>query len=333
MGMADTVTKEYMRGNKVFADAFNYLIYDGEQVVKPALLQELDTTEIAIPFALDENESPTEDVVQKYRDVLKSTVIMQDSRASYILLGVENQTEIHYAMPVRNIIYDALQYGKQVSEVAKRHKNQGDRKGHNKGEYLSGFYKEDRIRPVVTLVVHFGADEWDGPLSLYDMMDLKNERLLEYVQDYRIFLIDPYKLTNEDLEKFSSSLGDVLGYIKYSKDKKALSKFLNDSQVMIMDNDAARVIRDVTNTPIYVPEGKGEIDMCKAVRDMIDESKQEGIAAGKAEGRAEGMAAGELNKAKKMALKMYQKGDSIEEIAEMAEFSVDQVKEWINSAV
>ena len=333
MGMADTVTKEYMRGNKVFADAFNYLIYDGEQVVKPALLQELDTTEIAIPFALDENESPTEDVVQKYRDVLKSTVIMQDSRASYILLGVENQTEIHYAMPVRNIIYDALQYGKQVSEVAKRHKNQGDRKGHNKGEYLSGFYKEDRIRPVITLVVHFGADEWDGPLSLYDMMDLKNERLLEYVQDYRIFLIDPYKLTNEDLEKFSSSLGDVLGYIKYSKDKKALSKFLNDSQVMIMDNDAARVIRDVTNTPIYVPEGKGEIDMCKAVRDMIDESKQEGIAAGKAEGRAEGMAAGELNKAKKMALKMYQKGDSIEKIAEMAEFSVDQVKEWINSAV
>ena len=282
---------------------------------------------------MDENESPTEDVVQKYRDVLKSTVIMQDSRASYILLGVENQTEIHYAMPVRNIIYDALQYGKQVSEVAKRHKNQGDRKGHNKGEYLSGFYKEDRIRPVITLVVHFGADEWDGPLSLYDMMDLKNERLLEYVQDYRIFLIDPYKLTNEDLEKFSSSLGDVLGYIKYSKDKKALSKFLNDSQVMIMDNDAARVIRDVTNTPIYVPEGKGEIDMCKAVRDMIDESKQEGIAAGKAEGRAEGMAAGELNKAKKMALKMYQKGDSIEEIAEMAEFSVDQVKEWINSAV
>ena len=28
--------------------------------------------------------------------------------------------------------------------------------------------------------------------------------------------------------------------------------------------------------------------MCKAVRDMIDESKQEGIAVGKAEGKAEG---------------------------------------------
>lgn len=273
MGMTDTVTKEYMRGNKVFADAFNYLIYGGEQVVKPALLQELDTTEIAIPFALDEEESTTEEAVQKYRDVLKSTVIMQDAKASYILLGVENQTDIHYAMPVRNIIYDALQYGKQVSEVAKKHKNQSDGKRHNRGEYLSGFYKEDRIRPVITLVIHFGADEWDGPLSLYEMMDLEDEKLLEFVQDYRIFLIDPYKLTHDDLEKFSSSLGDVLGYIKYSKDKNALSKFLNDSQVMIIDNDAARVIRDITNTPIYVPDGRGEIDMCKAVKDMIYEER------------------------------------------------------------
>jgi len=50
--------------------------------------------------------------VQKYRDVLKSMVVMRDARASYILLGIENQTDIHYAMPVRNIIYDALQYGK-----------------------------------------------------------------------------------------------------------------------------------------------------------------------------------------------------------------------------
>ena len=273
MGVADTVTKEYMRGNKVFADAFNYLIYGGEQVVKPALLQELDTTEIAIQLALDEEENTTEEAVQKYRDVLKSTVVMQDSKASYILLGVENQTDVHYAMPVRNIIYDALQYGKQVSEVARRHKNQGDGKGHNRGEYLSGFYKEDRIRPVVTLVVHFGADKWDGPLSLYEMMDLEDEKLLGFVQDYRIFLIDPYKLTTDDLEKFSSSLGDVLGYIKYSKDKNALSKFLNDSQVMIMDNDAARVIRDITNTPIYVPDGKGEIDVCQAVKDMIYEER------------------------------------------------------------
>ena len=52
-----------------------------------------------------------------------------------------------------------------------------------------------------------------------------------------------------------------------------------------MDNDAARVIRDITKTPIYVPEGKGEINVCEAVKDMINESRLEGRAEGKAEGK------------------------------------------------
>ena len=37
-----------MKDNNVFADAFNYLIYNGRQVIKPSSLQELNTTEIAL---------------------------------------------------------------------------------------------------------------------------------------------------------------------------------------------------------------------------------------------------------------------------------------------
>ena len=56
MGLADTVTKAYMKENTVFADAFNYLIYGGKTVVNPTQLKELDTTEIALPFgAQNEN--------------------------------------------------------------------------------------------------------------------------------------------------------------------------------------------------------------------------------------------------------------------------------------
>lgn len=64
--------------------------------------------------------------------------------------------------------------------------------------------------------------------------------------------------------------------------------------------------------------------MCKAIKDMIDKSKTEGVAEGVAEGIAEGI--------KKMAIKMYKNGDSIEKIAETAEVSMNLVKEWINSA-
>lgn len=278
MGLADTVTKAYMKDNSVFADAFNYLIYGGEAVVDPKQLQELDTTEIALPFgSQDEDGKQPEEAVQKYRDVLKSAIIKQDDEAAYILLGIENQTDIHYAMPVRNIIYDALQYGKQVADIAAKHcASDGDAKGHSRGEYLSGFYKEDKITPVITLVLHFGANEWDGPLSLHEMMAVKNKNLLNFVQDYQIHLIDPAKLSAEDLERFSSSLREVIGYIKYSKDKKRLSEFLTDNPRMLIEANAARVIKAVTNTPLDIPEGAEVIDVCKAVEEMMNESEERG---------------------------------------------------------
>ena len=232
MGTADIVTKEYMRENTVFADAFNYLIYNGKKVIDPANLKEIDPTEIALPFDDEakagkekdgedknrkaqgtewssvKNESVRKktagragkktDTVQRYRDLLKFAVIKQDERTSYVLLGIENQTDVHYAMPVRNAIYDALQYGRQVADIAAGHRrNKNDFSGKNNGEYLSGFLKEDHIRPVITLVIHFGAEEWDGPLSLHEMMSTRDMELLSFVENYRIHLIDPAKLTEE----------------------------------------------------------------------------------------------------------------------------------------
>ena len=38
--------------------------------------------------------------------------IMYHDKATYMILGVENQTDINYAMPVKNIVYDVLQYGR-----------------------------------------------------------------------------------------------------------------------------------------------------------------------------------------------------------------------------
>ena len=254
MGKVDTVTKAYMRKNNIFADAFNYLIYEGKTVVEPERLREVDTTEIALPFGPQEN-GQSNDLVQKYRDILKSAVVMQEDEAAYILLGIENQTDIHYAMPVRNMIYDALQYGQQVADTAANHRKNGKSfRKRTSGEYLSGFYKEDVLKPVVTLVIHFGADEWDAPLSLHEMMGTQNEKLMHYVQDYQIHLIDPAKLTEEDLKKFTSSLREVIEYIKYSKDKEKLSRILKDNSRMLIDREAALVIKTITNTAIEISE-------------------------------------------------------------------------------
>lgn len=305
MGLADTVTKAYMQENSVFADAFNYLLYNGREVVDPKRLQELDTTGIALPFGLpDENGKPLEEAVQKYRDVLKSAVIKQDDDAAYVLLGVENQTDIHYAMPVRNIIYDAIQYGKQVSDIVAKHRaEKKNPKESNRGEYLSGFYKSDKITPVITLVLHFGANEWDGPLSLHEMMNVQDKHLLNFIQDYRIHLIDPAKLSEKDLEKFSTSLREVIGYIKYSRDKKRLSEFLANNSRMLIEANAARVIRTVTNTPIRIPENVEVIDVCKAIEEMMNEREEKGM--------EQGMERGKLS----MLIQLVRDGDLKPELA------------------
>ena len=74
MSDKDTLTKAFMERPDVFADAFNFLIYDGEQVIKPEELEALDTTSIALPFGLEGSETS----VQKIRDVFKQWVIKKD---------------------------------------------------------------------------------------------------------------------------------------------------------------------------------------------------------------------------------------------------------------
>ena len=292
MGFTDTVTKAYIRENTVFADAFNYLLYDGKQIIKPENLHTKDITEIAIPFHPEDKISSqklSKSAVQKYRDIFKSTVVMNDDEASYILLGIENQSEIHYAMPVRNAIYDALQYGQQVSDIAAHHRKHMDSSSvHTHGEYLSGFLKNDTIAPVITLVIYFGLTPWDGPRSLHEMMDVQNQHLLNFVPDYHIHLLEPHCISDADLQKFSTNLREVMGYIKYANDKQKLATFIHNNPRMIIERNAAMVINATTHTSINISEKEETIDMCKAIEEMLADAKAEGENLGLTQGRLEG---------------------------------------------
>ena len=93
MGAKDVITKDYMNDPYIFADAFNYLLYDGKQVIMPEQLHPLDATVIGVPYGVDDAEVP----VQKYRDGMKIFSGMSDDKAVYLLLGVELQSEVHYS--------------------------------------------------------------------------------------------------------------------------------------------------------------------------------------------------------------------------------------------
>ena len=167
-------------------------------------------------------------------------------------------------------------------------------------------------------------------------MEAKDPEILKYVQDYRIHLIDPSKLTEEELEKFSTSLREVLGYIKYSGDKKQLHSFTENNPRMRLDADAARVIRTVTNTPVEIREVEEEVDMCKAIEEMMEDSRQEGMLEGIQEGIQkgiqEGEASGALRKAKETACALAGMGLPAEQIALAVSTDLEVVKEWLMAA-
>ena len=130
-------------------------------------------------------------------------------------------------------------------------------------------------------------------MSLHDMMEVEDPEILEYVQDYRIHLIEPAGLSRTELEKFQSSFREVMGCIKYSEDEKALEEFMKDNPRMNMDIRAARVIGMMTGTDIeYSEEKEGKVNMCKAIEDMMRHSKEKGLAEGLEKGMAKGLEKG-----------------------------------------
>ena len=289
MGKIDAATKAYMENSAHFADAFNYLIYNGEPVIQPSELTPLDTTELVIPYGNGVSEPE-----QKFRDVLKLWYAMRDEKAVYAVLGAENQAYVHYAMPVRCFLYDGLNYAGQVEQV-----KIGCRTGESSGnrisgaEFLSGFRKEDRLLPVITLVIYFGTSEWDGPTSLHEMLCTGDETLLRMVPDYRLNLIAPSRMEEADFLKFQTDLGKVLEYIKCAGDRKKLDELVHrDDRYKNVERESAELINTVTGSTLQLAVKEEKIDMCKAIEDMRNEALKKGREEGLEKGREEGLEKG-----------------------------------------
>ena len=288
MGRIDIEARNYLRDNRHFADAFNFFLYDGRQVIDPAALKPLDSAEIAIPGSGGKRRP-----VQAFRDELKAWSVMEDESGVYVILGAEAQSHIHYAMPVKGALYDAMQYSDQVERQRRAH---AGNVALNSDEFLSGFRRQDRLKPIITLVIYFGDAEWDGPMCLHDMLSTVEPELLRFIPDYRVNLIAPARIPESDFQKFQTNLGRVLEFIKYSRDKEKLQAALNrDAGYRAMDVDSYELIRLTTNSDLKAEVKEGKVDMCIAIQEIRAEGVAEGRAKGKAEGKAEGVVEGESN--------------------------------------
>ncbi len=186
-------------------------------------MKPVDTTEIVTPYG---NGAKTP--IQKYRDNMKIWAAMQDGKAVYVLLGNENQSKVHYAMSVKNMLYDSINYAGQVDEARQsyrnfRYDNDGVKITLTSEEFLSGFRKGDRLIPVITAVILFDPDEWEAPMSIHEMLDV-DEALLPFIPDYRINLFAPAKISDSEFSsreaagKFHTGFGTLMQVIKHQNE-------------------------------------------------------------------------------------------------------------------
>ena len=285
MGTKDSKAKEYLSDNMRFSEICNYVLFDGEKVIKPEDLKECDTTEVLSVFGIDKKQI----VKQKWRDLLKSVSVKHTGQMYVILIGAEAQTDIHYAMPVKTMIYDALNYGEQVNEAKKRHRKNRDYRSSD--EFLSGFTLDDKLTPVITITLYLGTTQWDGPRSLAEMMPQMDERILPFINDYRINLLNPLEIT--DFSKFETGLRPLFELLKNASDEEKLNDLItNDETFTRVDVETVAAINLFVGTDIKYDEKEEVVNMCKAWDDHKKLGIQEGMKQGIQQGMKQGMQQG-----------------------------------------
>ena len=276
----DLNAKSFFESNERFADLLNGL--GGGGLVRPEDIREHDSQTFvrASHFHGLFNGSSK---AAGARDVVRKVV----SGTDFMVVGIENQETVDYSMVLRNMGYDAGEYDRQAAKIRREVRNGSGASG---SEYMYGFMRDSRLKPVVTLILYYGADGWDGPRTLKEMLDLScvPDGLAGFVKDYSINLIEVRKLKNTDI--FKTDVKQVFDYIRYSKDKKRLRELVeNDPHYREMDPEAYAMAAEYSNSGVFMEmmdkyENGGKINMCQALTEMLEDEKNEGINQGICQG-------------------------------------------------
>lgn len=174
------------------------------------------------------------------------------------VIGIENQTEINYVMSVRGMLYDALNYASQIADFKKA--NHTEKKLKASAEFLSGITSECRLKPVITIVLYWGAEKWDAPRSLHEICEISDNHM------------------------FQTELGTALAAVQASGDKSKLYALVHSNPAyQKLDTDTMKLLSVLLSFKFSQESEKEGGNMCKAVEELF----QEGIERGREEGREE----------------------------------------------
>lgn len=272
MGKKDDYQSHYFDSKKRFADLYNGCLFGGKELMRPEDLEETDSV-VVIP---SRDTTPTKvicDKVRKWKGYYTSILVL------------ESQSYVDYRMVLRTMKDDLANYEKQRTQAYQDLLDSGQKPSNN--EFLSSTPENFRLIPVITLVIYVGTEgPWTGKTELYDLMDI-DEELKPYVSNYRFNLYDYHD--HNDFSVFKTENRTLFEVLSHSDDKEKIMQYMENSphkntrdpEVFsgILGCIGIKPTQELLKK-LYDKE-TGGYDMCKAIRDMIDEGKEQGVTLGK----------------------------------------------------
>ena len=300
----DQLSRRFFSDNAVFADCFNFALYNGQPRIEPSTLSELDPSELNLPNILDETGA----AVEARRDIVKLLTCKRGESADYAILGIEEQTNPDCGMVIRAMKYDALRYDWQRQNIMLKNSKQNTLSSGDKSSFFTGHFRlEDSVYPVFTLVVYLSHEPWAGARTLHDLIKFSDREVLKYANDYKLNLIEPYAMSDEEIMKFSSDMRGIIYAAKHARDSKRLVEgvfsrkiagTLHGSSIPLLsrvsDHDFSYILRNYKSNKT-MEENMTITEYCDSIREAgHQEGRQEGRQEGFQEGHQEGIVDGAI---------------------------------------
>ena len=216
-----------------------------------------------------------DEALKRSHDIVKKCSLGME----FIVFAVEDQSRVHYAMPLRTMIYDAMGYLKEYQELTRLRKQQRSKKAGNattetRDEFLSGIQKGDRLHAQISIVLYCGDHPWDGPFSLRDMMEELPPSASAAFCNYEMNLVQ---------------ILDSGNYIFHNKDVRTLFEgsaalmrgdfdFIYQNFRQGIPSELATIIALITGSELLRQQTEKEatVDMCKALEDFEKNAAEKG---------------------------------------------------------
>lgn len=273
----DLQKKSYFSDEERFADLINGIVCEGKKIVSPSDLTEMDS-QTGFFKQMSAFGGRKRQRKQRYRNLVRKAVF----GTNFMVIGIENQEAVHYLMPLRCMAYETDEYEHQAVKIRRRVRKQ---RGISSAEFLSGFTKQDRLKPCITLVLYYGED-WDGEKDLRSLLDLTDipEEFYGLINNYHMHICEVRKF--ENTEVFQTDLKQVFDFIRLSKEPEKLYELVRtDPAYQELDEDAYDVIAEYADSMEFREIKKenqegGTVNMSSVAEGLIQLGQRQGIEQG-----------------------------------------------------